>query len=93
MNESLDIVTVDGNRKPGDRKIYLHFLKVNFIYPPYMKDIYHWLQLKAKVEENNFPQEEGKQGKEYLRKFVNAAIDLIPWDEAYKKFGNNKMKP
>jgi hypothetical protein len=90
MNDEMDIITEDGNRKPGDRAIWFVFKKTGFKYKPRLKELFYWIQLKSKVEENNYPQSEGKQGRKFLQSFLNAAINNVSWEKASKIFKLNK---
>ncbi len=82
IREDFEIWTVDGNRKPGDRRIIFYFPKKDFQYVPFLKDLYYWMQLKGKVENNNYPPDAGKWGKYWLHSFVDAAIDGLEWEKA-----------
>ena len=95
IDDQLEIVTENGNRAPGDRKIWFRYK--NMICPNCGKqlsfrrlikihELYQWIWLKARVEDNNYPISEGKRGRFFLRDCLNWAINGVLWEKAKAAF-------
>jgi len=67
------LYTKPGNRAKGDKKIFIKFPRNPWM--PSLECLAAWIWMKAfLVEDNNYKRSEGYQGKEYLRRFIEAVF-------------------